>query len=106
MIKQLSNYPRLNIPPHLHHVDESKKVELTIAHTTLRNMYFLVILPTKKADLFWLDRYDSIPKECWKLNWRDDSTVTTRLLLHNFTNYNLIEIEALKIKLDKIFETL
>jgi hypothetical protein len=56
------------------------------------------------VNLYWLERYDKIPLECWKLNWWGKKGVSTRLLLQNFTKYEFVTIEELKNKLDKIFK--
>ena len=104
MIEALNDYPRLTIPKQALQVREEQKVKESIKVMTEWNMYFLVILPGRKVNLYWLDRYDSIPLECWKLNWWGKTGISTRLLLQNFHKYELVMIDDLKLKLDKIFK--
>lgn len=104
MTQALSNYPRLNIPSAAMKVADSRKVAASMFVMERLNMYFLVILPNTQETMFWLGKYSDIPQECWKLNWWKDSNVATRLLLHNFDGYNLVNLEGLKNQLDKLFD--
>lgn len=104
-VKQLSDYPRLNLPKAMQKGNERERVEGMLKLVTSFNLYFLVILPRPlSGDLFWLDKYSTIPKENWALTYRKSPSILDRLHVVSFSSPTFLSLRDLKLQLNEIFK--
>jgi len=101
--KTLSDYPRLAIPKQLKHLTDEEKIKKLKELSTTYQLYFLVVLQRANGeDLYWLERYDTIPLQYWKLTYRKDKNVLNRVHFTEYDKYNFVKLKDLQKQLNSI----
>lgn len=103
VIKNLHDYPRLNLPKDIKMLPEEKRVREMMKRIHKKNIYFLVVLPRVIfEDLFWFAPYSSIPEKYWELTYRKTPDNKDRIILSRYDKYKFIKLFDLKLELDKL----
>jgi hypothetical protein len=104
-VKALSDYPRLNVHKGCIHLSEEKKLIVMKQLVKKYQLYFLVILQKPNdRDLYWLERYENIPFNYWKLTYRLKKDKLDRIHFPGYEEYDFQNFEELKKKISKIFK--
>jgi hypothetical protein len=104
-VKALSDYPRLNVRKDF--ISMSDHVKLTEMWYIAKKyqLYFLVILQKPNdRDLYWLEKYENIPENYWKLTYRLKKEKLDRIHFPGYEDYDFQNFEELKKKISKIFK--
>lgn len=102
--KTLADYPRLNIPNAFLHLPEEVKIQKMFDFVKKNDYFFLIMLPKAEGkDLFWLERYDSIPVKYWKLTYRRKDKTLDRVYFTK-RDYNFVYLPVLKSQISKILK--
>ena len=72
MVKTLADYPRLNIQKDLLKLPNAVKVKAMFEIASKFHLYFLVLMPIRNVNYFWLGRYEDISIEYWEPTYRKD----------------------------------
>ena len=105
LTKNLGNYPRLNITKKGRSLPDEEKIPYMLQKTKRHNVYFLIILPrTIGEPLFWLERYNDIPADKWKLTYRKDPKKKDRILLTKYKEPHFIVVKELQKQINKLLK--
>lgn len=104
LVKNLANYPRLNVPKEYKELGAEKCLEALLKMFKKEKLYFLVVMPRGTADdLYWLDEYSNIPEDRWNFTTRRVKGALDILRIRK-TDSKAVLLQLLKKKFSKIFK--
>ena len=103
--KSLADYPRLAIPKQLKHDSNEDKIKKLNELCSKYQLYFLVVVQRANGDdMYWLEKYETIPLQFWKLTYRKDKDNLDRVHFTQYDKFNFLKLKELQKKLNSIFK--
>jgi len=100
-VRVLNDYPRLNVRKRLKMASDKEKTEGMFSLVQKYRLHFMVVMQ-KHENLYWIDRYDNIPKEYWKTTYRKKNLPKDRIHFPDYKNFEFVKESDLKSKLNEI----
>lgn len=91
----LNDYPRLNVIRKLKNSSDKEKIDGMFSLVEKYHLHFIVLMQ-KTDNLFWIDKYENIPKKYWKTTYRKKDQLKDRIHFPDFTLNFLKENEFKK----------
>lgn len=105
LAKSVADYPRLNVASTFKDESNKEKIRLMLELVKKFDLYFLVMVPRPNSNhLYWLDKYENIPIESWKLTYRTDPKNLDRIHLPGYNDSKFVKLKQLEEILKKIIK--